>query len=92
MKKYAKLGLMMAIIVACAPVAARNFTPKDLVQLNRLGSSAVTADGGMLVFSLSETDLVANERHSDLWLLDLREPGSSPERWNNEMRKTEQIG
>lgn len=81
MEKIAKLGLVAAIAIACVPAAARNFTPEDLIQLNRLGSSAVTADGGMLVFSMSETDLAANERHRDLWLLDLREPGSSPERW-----------
>jgi Tol biopolymer transport system component len=81
MKKLVRIGLVTAIALACAPVTARNFTPEDIIQLNRLGGSAVTADGGMLVFSLNETDLEANARHSDLWLLDLRETGSMPERW-----------
>jgi len=82
MKKFAQVGLLTAVALICAPAAARNLTPEDLVQFNRLGSSAVTADGETLVFSMSETDLDANERHSDLWLLDLREPASTPQRWH----------
>lgn len=81
MKRLAQLGLVAAATLACTPATARNFTPEDLVQLNRLGSSAVTADGGTLVFTMSETYLDANERHSDLWLLDLRQPAAAPERW-----------
>ncbi|MGJ8537847.1 MAG: S9 family peptidase, partial [Parasphingopyxis sp.] len=81
MNRFTRLGLLSAAFLVFAPANARNFTPEDLVQLNRLGSSAVSADGSTLLFSQSETDLDANERHRDLWVLDLREPASAPERW-----------
>jgi dipeptidyl aminopeptidase/acylaminoacyl peptidase len=81
MKRITQLGLVAAAALVCAPATARNFTPEDLVQLNRLGGSAVTADGGTLIFSMSETDLDADGRHSDLWMIDLREPAAAPERW-----------
>lgn len=81
MNRFTRLGLLSAALLILAPANARNFTPEDLVQLNRLGGSAVSADGATLLFSLNETDLDANERHRDLWVLDLREPASAPERW-----------
>ncbi|MEM8695302.1 MAG: S9 family peptidase [Pseudomonadota bacterium] len=81
MKKILQYGLIAAAVISATSTAARNFTPEDLVQLNRLGASSITIDGGMMVFSLAETDLADNVRRSDLWLLDLREPGSVPERW-----------
>ncbi|RED15751.1 alpha/beta hydrolase family protein [Parasphingopyxis lamellibrachiae] len=81
MNRFTRLGLLSAALLIFAPANARNFTPEDLVQLNRLGGSTVSADGATLLFSLSETDLDANGRHRDLWVLDLREPAAAPERW-----------
>lgn len=81
MRKIALMTAVCALAATLSPASARNFTPEDLVQLNRLGGSAVSADGGMLAFAMQETDLEANARSGDLWLLDLSEPGSAPERW-----------
>ena len=81
MTKISLLSAALSLAIIATPAASRNFTPEDLVQLNRLGGSAVSADGGMLAFAMYETDLDANTRSGDLWLLDLREPGSEPERW-----------
>lgn len=81
MNRFTRLGLLAAVSIVIAPANARNFTPEDLVELNRLGGSAVSADGSTLVFSLSETDLAADARHRDLWTLDLERPGAVPERW-----------
>lgn len=81
MKKILQFGIAATALAVAHPAIARNFTPEDLVQFNRLGGSSVSADGGMLVFSLAEPDVEANSRPTDLWMLDLREPGSVAERW-----------
>ncbi len=81
MNRIAQVGLVAAVALVCAPATARNFTPEDLVQLSRLGGSSVTADGSTLVFAMSETDLESNGRNSDLWLLDLSQTASAPQRW-----------
>ena len=81
MRNILQFGLTATALAVAHPAFARTFTPEDLVQFNRLGGSSVSADGGMLIFSLAEPDLEANARPTDLWLLDLREPGSVAERW-----------
>ncbi|WP_442614876.1 dipeptidyl-peptidase 5 [Parasphingopyxis sp.] len=81
MNTIVRYGLIGAIAALSATASARPLAPEDLVQFNRLGGSSVTVDGGLLVYAQSETDLEEDARRGDLWLLDLSEPGSVPERW-----------
>ncbi len=81
MKKFALMTAAISVAATSAPALSRNLTPEDLAQLNRLGASAVSADGGLFAFAMQETDLEADSRSGDLWLLDLSEAGSAPERW-----------
>ncbi|HEV2817569.1 MAG TPA: S9 family peptidase [Allosphingosinicella sp.] len=80
MKKLmlASLGLLA---LASAPAAfARPITATDLATLRRLASPSVSPDGNWVVYQLSETDLSANRRRNDLFLLDLRRAGAVPVR------------
>src|ERR1043165_1324797 len=78
MKKLLLAGLS-ALALAQAPAAfARPMTATDLATLRRMGAPAVSPDGNWAVYSLSETDLAANRRRTDLFLLDLRSAGAQP--------------
>ncbi len=44
-------------------------TETDLATMKRLSAPAASPDGKMLVYQVQETDLPANKRRSDLWLL-----------------------
>ncbi len=62
-----------------APAAsARPITATDLATMRRLAAPAVSPDGHWAVYQLSETDLAANRRRTDLFLLDLAHPGAEP--------------
>ena len=74
----ASLGLLA---FAPAPAAlARPITATDLATMRRLASPGVSPDGNWAVYQLSETDLAANRRRNDLFLLDLRGAGAEPVR------------
>jgi len=45
------------------------FCAKDLVTMNRIGGTAVSPDGKLIVFSLRVTDMDANKGRYDLWLV-----------------------
>src|SRR5436190_22747268 len=78
MKKL-MLASLAALALAPAPAAvARPMTATDLATLRRMGAPAVSPDGNWAVFQLSETDLAANRRRTDLFLLDLRSPNAAP--------------
>ena len=57
---------------------ARPMTETDLASMKRLASPSASPDGKMVVYQVQETDLPANKRRSDLWLLriDGKEGGS----------------
>ncbi|MFZ1365882.1 prolyl oligopeptidase family serine peptidase [Sphingorhabdus sp.] len=48
---------------------ARPMTETDLASMKRLASPSASPDGKMVVYQVQETDLPANKRRSDLWLL-----------------------
>jgi len=73
--------MTVAAMLGASPATARPFAPEDLIQLRRIGGSSVSPDGSQLVFTLSETDLAANIRRNDLWMLDLGTEGAVPVRW-----------
>ena len=73
------LASLAALALAQAPAAfARPITATDLATMRRLGAPAVSPDGNWAVYQLSETDLAANRRRTDLFLLDLRAPNAAP--------------
>src|SRR4051812_37955811 len=80
MNKLMLAGLA-ALALAQAPAAvARPITATDLATMRRLASPSVSPDGHWVVYQLSETDLAANRRRNDLFLLDLIHPDAAPAR------------
>jgi len=62
------------------PATGAPFTAEDLVRLKRLSDPQVSPDGRRVAFVLSETDMEANKRPTDLWLLDLTARDAAPRR------------
>jgi dipeptidyl aminopeptidase/acylaminoacyl peptidase len=60
--------------------AARPFTPKDLVTLDRVSEPQLAPDGRRLVYTLREANLEANHAERSLWMLNLAQPGARPQR------------
>jgi dipeptidyl aminopeptidase/acylaminoacyl peptidase len=79
-----RLVFAIAAVIAtgtlAAQPAAQPFTPDDLVRLKRLSDPQVSPDGRYVAFVLSETDLAANKRPTDLWLIDLQQKEPAPRR------------
>ena len=63
-------------------LAARPFTPEDLVGLNRMGEAALSPDGKTVIFSMRETDMDADKGRTDLFTIDMSAASSAPVRWN----------
>ncbi|MEZ5484732.1 MAG: S9 family peptidase [Lysobacteraceae bacterium] len=62
------LILTLGVSLAGAAVAEpRGFTANDLVQLDRVGSPALSPDGKTVVYTLREADLAANKASTGLW-------------------------
>ncbi|HVY80928.1 MAG TPA: S9 family peptidase [Steroidobacteraceae bacterium] len=76
---FGVLSLLAAGALLAQP-AAKPFTVDDLVRLKRLTDPRTSPDGRYVVFTLSETDMEANKRRTDLWLLDLDAKDASPRR------------
>jgi dipeptidyl aminopeptidase/acylaminoacyl peptidase len=77
MKKLILAGLGLLAFAQAPDAFARPITATDLATLRRLAAPAVSPDGNWAVYQLSETDLAANRRRTDLWLLDLRNPAAA---------------
>jgi dipeptidyl aminopeptidase/acylaminoacyl peptidase len=80
MKKLLLAGLALLALAPASAAFARPITATDLATMRRLAAPAVSPDGNWAVYQLSETDLTANRRRTDLFLLDLRSPGAEPVR------------
>ena len=78
----AAAGGIVLILAAAASLAAeqRAFTVDDLVALGRVTEPALSTDGRFVVYTISEVDLDANRRRSDLWLLGLDSDQALPRR------------
>jgi len=63
-----------------ATAAPRGFTVEDLVTMERVGSPAVSPDGGRVVYTVRTTDMGKNRGHTDLYLVDLRAANPTPQR------------
>jgi len=73
-------GLLISLTAATTFAAAQPFTPADLVNLHRLSDARVSPDGHYVTYSLTETDLEADKRRTDLWLIDLSAKDATPRR------------
>jgi dipeptidyl aminopeptidase/acylaminoacyl peptidase len=71
---------VLAAGMASAQPAGKPFTVDDLVRLERLSEPRVSPDGRYVVYALTETDMDANRRRADLWLLDLKARDAQPRR------------
>ena len=76
---FAILVLVMSAATSI-PVAARPFTAKDLVMLDRVSDPQLAPDGQSVVFTLRETNWEANRGATSLWRLTLGAKESRPER------------
>jgi dipeptidyl aminopeptidase/acylaminoacyl peptidase len=75
MKRY--LVLLVLLLVA-APVSAqtrRALTVDEFLTLERPSEPAISPDGRWVAYTVTTTDLAANRRRTDLWLLDANGTG-----------------
>ncbi|HEX7060534.1 MAG TPA: S9 family peptidase [Woeseiaceae bacterium] len=72
--------LVALFLTAAASADARGLEPRDLASLARLSDPQVSPDGQTVAFVVTETDLEANKRRSDVWLLDLGRRDARPRR------------
>jgi len=75
-------GLLSALAAGAllAQPAAAPFTASDLVRLKRLSDPQVSPDGRYVAYTLAETDMDADKRRTDLWLIDLNAKDATPRR------------
>ncbi len=75
------LPIAAATLAATGAMAApRGFTVEDLVNMERVGSPAVSPDGTRVVYTVRSTDMKKNRGHTELWLVDLRAATPAPQR------------
>jgi dipeptidyl aminopeptidase/acylaminoacyl peptidase len=63
-----------------AGAAPRGFTVEDLVTMERVGTPVVSPDGSRIVYTVRSTDMARNKGHTELYMVDLRTPGATPQR------------
>jgi dipeptidyl aminopeptidase/acylaminoacyl peptidase len=81
-----KLRLLMlgtAMLATGALAAPRGFTVDDLVNMERVGSPAVSPDATRVVYTVRSTDMGKNRGQTDLWMVDLRAAKPAPQRLTN---------
>ena len=81
--KLRLLALAAALAANGALAAPRGFTVEDLVNMERVGSPAVSPDGTRVVYTVRSTDMAKNRGHTDLWMVDLRAAKPAPQRLTN---------
>jgi len=59
---------VFAAMPMCNAQAKRPMTFEDMMQMKRLGETAVSADGKWLAYSVTTVDLAANTKTTELWL------------------------
>jgi dipeptidyl aminopeptidase/acylaminoacyl peptidase len=66
------LSLVLVPAAAVASASAKDshpFSVHDMLAMDRISDPQVSPDGSRIVFSVSRTDLEANKRRTDLWLV-----------------------
>ncbi|MCC2956927.1 S9 family peptidase [Massilia sp. IC2-477] len=75
------LPVAAATLAATSAMAApRGFTVEDLVNMERVGSPAVSPDASRVVYTVRSTDMSKNRGHTELWMVDLRAGKPAPQR------------
>ncbi len=69
-----------ALAATGAMAAPRGFTVEDLVNMERVGSPAVSPDASRVVYTVRSTDMNKNRGHTELWMVDLRAARPVPQR------------
>ena len=67
-RRFALLCLAVGPLTLPTLGVAEPFTATEMMKLKRLGSPRVSPDGRQIVFVLTEVDLDADSKRSDLWL------------------------
>jgi len=77
-----RLLVLATALAAATNVMAepRGFTVEDMVNMERVGSPALSPDATRVVYTVRSTDMAKNHGHTELWMLDLRKPGVAPQR------------
>lgn len=76
--------LLVAFVLASAPLtlawaqSTRAMTTSDLIAMDRLSDLQVSPDGRSIAFTVSELDLAADRRRTDIWTVAIE--GSEPRR------------
>ena len=77
------LALTALPIALAAPARAeeeRAMTPEDLATLARVAAPAVSPDGSMAAWQLTETDAASYARSTSIWAVDTRDAAAKPVR------------
>lgn len=80
MTKPSLLLAAAASALVATPALARPMTAADMHMMHRLGSPDVSPDGRYAVFTISDTDMAANKRRNDIYVLDLKARNAVPDR------------
>ncbi len=68
MRKYTLLLALAFVMVSSAQPVKRPMTFEDMMQMKRLGETAVSPDGKWLAYSVTSVDLDQNTKTAELWL------------------------
>lgn len=75
------LTMAAALLAATTATAApRGFTVEDLVNMERVGSPAVSPDATRVIYTVRSTELEKNRGNTQLWMVDLRAAKPAPQR------------
>ena len=77
MRRSILLAILLAATLAPAQNAKRPMTFEDMMQMKRLGSTALSPDGKWLGYSVTLVDLEKNTKTTDLWLQAIAVVGES---------------
>jgi dipeptidyl aminopeptidase/acylaminoacyl peptidase len=77
------LMLGTALLAGGALAAPRGLSIEDLVNMERVGSPALSPDATRVVYTVRSTDMGKNRGHTELWMVDLRTAQPVPQRLTN---------
>lgn len=79
--KFRLMTVAAATLAATTAMAApRGFTVEDLVNMERVGSPAVSPDATRVIYTVRSTDIEKNRGNTQLWMIDLRAAKPTPQR------------
>ena len=82
--KFRLMTVAAATLAATTAMAApRGFTVEDLVNMERVGSPAVSPDATRVIYTVRSTDMEKNRGNTQLWMIDLRAAKPTPQRLTN---------